>query len=434
MITKLLQKQMFKSPSYVPVIVETRSDMFDDIFDKVFELKKVGSFMDLWDSVKLKMDIPYTEHRIRRWSLFNTIANVDTINKINALQGVVSVGYDRRMRGWGIFKDGYEKLKGRYEELKSKYKPPQIAPPPEPNWVPTGKIRELLGINQAEAEGFSGNGVKVAVLDTGVQASHKQLRDQDITVKYATVERRDDAGHGCMVIIIIVGKEVVRNGAVIKGIAPDCSVLSVKVLQTPFGIGFLTDIIQGLEEARKWGAHIINLSLGSEVIDPEGADVKVIRDLANQGIIINCAVGNSGPEPSTVNSPANMKEVLAVGAIGTDGVIADYSSHGPCPIDINVKKPDYVSYGGSNSMTPNEYIYSGTSHFSMMDVMDKYPNGYGNSMGSSFSCPNGSGMIILGLEAGLIRTTQDIRNKFKRSPDNVYGRGLLDWKTLKGGN
>ena len=425
MITKALQSEMFKQ-SYSPIIVETKLGALDDIIGITTELKKVRAFSDLWENLKRDMD--YFEQRIPRFSMFSTIATPKMIERIDSLPDVVNVSYDHPVQAFGLLKDVYEDIVKRFKGIQV----PEFLPEAEEGWVPTSKVRELLGANKAESEGFDGSGIKIAILDTGVMKTQYQIKGKDVTAKYATIERRDRSGHGTHVTTTVVGKEYVHRGMLLKGIAPGCSVLSVKVLRGPLGMGSTGNIVKGLEIADEHGVDIISMSLGGETIDPESADVKVIRELAAKGIIFNIAIGNSGPDSNTVCSPAFLKEVLAVGSVATDGKIAKFSSRGPSP-DGTIR-PSYVSFGGSNTTKPYENIYSGTSGMSMMDVMDKYPDMFCGAMGSSMSCPAGSGLLALAFEANLIKSKADIDKKLTQmnpTPDNNYGHGLLTWDKLK---
>ncbi|MET8401619.1 S8 family serine peptidase [Streptomyces sp900116325] len=183
--------------------------------------------------------------------------------------------------------------------------------------------------------GFDGKGVKVAVLDTGVDATHPDLAgrvSQQQNFSHAA-DAVDHAGHGTHVAATIGGSGT-GNGA--KGVAPDADLISGKVLDDT-GSGYLSDIIAGIEWATAEHADIVNMSLGTA--DPDDGtgplSVAVDQATAEHGTLFVVSAGNSGPD--TIGSPASAKDALTVGALNRDGSRPNFSSTGPRIGDYGVK-------------------------------------------------------------------------------------------------
>nr|ADZ52809.1 subtilisin-like serine protease [uncultured bacterium] len=208
-----------------------------------------------------------------------------------------------------------------------------------------------------------GRGVVVAVLDTGIDYTHPDLYGRVaycIRTTGSTTYRgtslsncMDGNGHGTHVAGIIAAT---INGAGVAGVAPNVTLIAVKVLYDS-GSGSVTDIAEGIVEAVKAGAYILSMSLGSS------SDNSVLRDASNwayqQGAIQIVAAGNSGdgnPSTDNVNYPARYPWVIAVAAVDSKGNTPSWSSDGP---EVDVAAP------GVNILStyPNKkYAYlSGTS-------------------------------------------------------------------------
>ncbi|MFE6621080.1 S8 family serine peptidase [Streptomyces sp. NPDC057740] len=184
-------------------------------------------------------------------------------------------------------------------------------------------------------DGFDGKGVKVAVLDTGIDATHPDLagrvsRQENFT---NTPDAVDHMGHGTHVAATIGGSGT-GNGA--KGVAPNADLISGKVLDDR-GDGYLSDIIEGIEWAAAEHADIVNMSLGSSTPDDGTGplSVAVDRATAEHGTLFVVAAGNSGW--NTIGSPASAQDALTVGAVDRSGSRAGFSSTGPRIGDFRVK-------------------------------------------------------------------------------------------------
>ncbi|MFF4173804.1 S8 family serine peptidase [Streptomyces sp. NPDC001744] len=203
-----------------------------------------------------------------------------------------------------------------------------------------------IGADKAWASGYDGTGVKIAVLDTGVDKTHDDLKTQVVGEKNfsSSPDAVDRVGHGTHVASIAVGTGA-KSGGLYKGVAPGARVISGKVLDDE-GFGDDSSVIAGMEWAAAEGADVINLSLGSP--DSPGVDpleATVDRLSAEKGILFTVAAGNDGKYgASTVGSPGSADAALTVGAVDKDDRLAPFSSTGPRAGDGAVK-PDLTAPG-----------------------------------------------------------------------------------------
>ncbi|GGU14394.1 S8 family serine peptidase [Lentzea flava] len=194
-----------------------------------------------------------------------------------------------------------------------------------------------VGAPQAWEKGFTGAGVTVAVLDTGIDETHPDLAGAVVESKnFSDSATTDDlVGHGTHVASTITGE------GKYKGIAPDSKIVNGKVLGDGGG-GRESDIIAGMEWAAT-KAKVINMSLGSPWPD-EGFDpmsLALNRITAQTGALFVVAAGNSG---GAVGSPASADAALTVGAVDRDDKLAEFSSRGP-RWENNAVKPDITAPG-----------------------------------------------------------------------------------------
>ncbi|MFJ7072181.1 S8 family peptidase [Streptomyces sp. NPDC098781] len=190
--------------------------------------------------------------------------------------------------------------------------------------------------------GYTGKGVKVAVLDTGVDETHPDLQGVEIAQKnFSTApDSKDRAGHGTHVASIIAGKGT-KSGGRYTGVAPGVQLLDGKVLDDN-SLGSDSEIISGMQWAVDQGAKIVSMSLGS--LDTAGVDAKeaAVARLSGKALFV-VAAGNSGDQPRTIWSPGSAPAALTVGAVDKQDGIAEFSSRGP-NVD-GVSKPDITAPG-----------------------------------------------------------------------------------------
>jgi hypothetical protein len=206
--------------------------------------------------------------------------------------------------------------------------------------------RSVAQINAPAAyeAGFTGKGTTVAVLDTGVDNTHPDLKDREIGERNfsSSPDGGDHYGHGTHVASIIAGTGA-KSGGKYHGVAPDANILDVKVLGDN-GSGQDSGIIAGMEWAIEQGAQIINMSLGGyDTPEIEPLEEAVNRLSAEKGTLFVIAAGNSGPNARTVGSPGTADAALTVGAVDDQNQIADFSSRGPT--QAGTLKPDLTAPG-----------------------------------------------------------------------------------------
>lgn len=288
-------------------------------------------------------------------------------------------------------------------------------------------------------KGFTGKGVGVAVLDTGVY-NHPDLAGR--IVKFADFIKNketpyDDNGHGTHVAGDIAGNGQSSNG-LYQGPAKESSIIAIKVLDK-LGSGSLSTVIQGLQwcidNKAAFNIRVINLSLGSEAVESYQNDpvCLAVEKAWQAGIVVCVAAGNSGPKANTINSPGIDPLVITVGALDDknteplqDNSVADFSSRGPT-ID-NITKPDIIAPGVSivSLRAPNSTLDK-TNKTSRLD------NWYTSLSGTSMATPICAGLVAQLLESDNSLTPDDIKTRLMATAlklpeinENSQGAGLIN--------
>jgi subtilisin family serine protease len=200
-----------------------------------------------------------------------------------------------------------------------------------------------IGAPAAWAAGYTGAGVKVAVIDTGVDQTHPDLADRQVAeANFAgTPDNEDHFGHGTHVASIVAGTGV-KSGGKYRGVADGASILDAKVLDDN-GSGQDSWIIAGMEWAVEQGADIANLSLGGTDTPELDPLEEAVDRLSESGTLFVIAAGNSYRD-GTIGSPGSADAALTVGAVDDDDNLADFSSRGPRVGDGAIK-PDVTAPG-----------------------------------------------------------------------------------------
>ncbi|MBN2316608.1 MAG: S8 family serine peptidase, partial [Sedimentisphaerales bacterium] len=262
-----------------------------------------------------------------------------------------------------------------------------------------------IGAGDVHALGNTGKGVKVALIDTGIDYHHTDL-DGNYAGGYDFVndddDPMDDDGHGTHCAGIIAAED--DNDGVV-GVAPEASLYAVKVLDST-GSGYLSDVVAGIDWAIANGMDIISLSMGTN------EDYQTMRDACeragNAGIIVVAAAGNDyrrvrNREWDTVDYPAKYDTVIAVGAIDDTDTRAYFSSTG-ASIEL---------------AAPGIFVYS-----------TDLDQSYSYKSGTSMSCPHVTGVaaLILSGPGGDVRTVlqETAEDLGTAGWDKWYGYGLVD--------
>ncbi|MGC4945825.1 S8 family peptidase [Streptomyces sp. DT224] len=224
---------------------------------------------------------------------------------------------------------------------------------------------------QAWAEGYDGKGVKVAVLDSGIDEDHPDVKDRILETKsFVPGEAVDDKnGHGTHVASTIAGSGAASDG-VNKGVAPEAGLLVGKVLSDQ-GSGADSGIIEAMEWAKAEGADVVSMSLGSPVAD-DGTDpmAQAVNSLsADGGPLFVIAAGNAYGA-GTIGAPGSADKALTIAAVDKQDGRADFSSMGPLVRSYGLK-PDLSAPGvdinaaASQSVPGIEGMYQSMSGTSM---------------------------------------------------------------------
>ncbi len=245
-----------------------------------------------------------------------------------------------------------------------------------------------INVPQVWNLGFHGEGMKIGVVDTGIDPTHPDFAGR-IAAKTSLVggDGTDDNGHGTHVCSIAAGSGAASEGKY-RGVAPAASLYVAKVLDANGG-GSTSGVMAGVEWAVDQGVHVINLSLGSDG-SCDGTDaLSTLCDQAVQqhGVVMCVAAGNAGPGASTVGSPGCARWVITIGAVDDSDAIANFSSRGPTA-DGRVK-PDIV-FPGVNIVAAQA---AGTSLGPVVA-----PN-YIRLSGTSMATPHATGSAALLLQA-----------------------------------
>ena len=170
-----------------------------------------------------------------------------------------------------------------------------------------------IGVEFPKQLGFTGNGIKIGVIDTGINLNHPDFFNQDNTSRFSKgydfVDRdaipQDTNGHGTQVTGII------GADGQLKGIAPMAEIFSYRVSSD--GESVPSDlIIKAINQAVEDKVDIINISLGVNMT--HNKIDQAVNNAIKQGVVVVTAAGNSGPDESTIGSPARNPNAITVGA------------------------------------------------------------------------------------------------------------------------
>ncbi|MCX5427523.1 S8 family serine peptidase [Streptomyces sp. NBC_00257] len=199
-----------------------------------------------------------------------------------------------------------------------------------------GRVRATLdrsvpqiGADRAHRAGVTGKGTKVAVLDTGYDRNHPDLKNAVVASQDFTGDGdvQDMQGHGTHVSSIIAGSGAASAGRY-AGVAPGAELVEGKVLDND-GYGYDSWILAGMQWAVDQDAGVVNMSLGqtaaSDGTDPLSAAVD--RLSAEHGTLFVIAAGNSGDH--TTSAPGAADAALTVGSVTKSGAMSPFSSRGP---------------------------------------------------------------------------------------------------------
>jgi serine protease AprX len=313
-------------------------------------------------------------------------------------------------------------------------------------WDDAG-AHSLTGVDRARADAdlssanaglaVSGRGVTVAVLDTGLDATHADLAGRVAhNVKLADTQgllplgfqyplnveglpSTDQlSGHGTFVAGLIAGSGA-RSGGKYAGVAPGASVVGLSA-----GDANLLFVLAGLdyllERGPALGVRVVNCSFSANTVYDEGDPVNVAtRMLTDAGVNVVFSAGNSGPGADTLNPYALAPWVVSVGATDTRGRLASFSSRGS--FGSTSRRPTLVAPGveAVSLRAPLSLNLTGltglaTGADARLLTASELPY-YTTASGTSFSAPVVAGAIALMLEANPSLTPAEVRDILQRT-------------------
>ena len=285
-------------------------------------------------------------------------------------------------------------------------------------------VRQELGVD--------GSGVGIAIIDSGVFASHDDLStpnrvEQFVDFVNNQTDAYDDYGHGTHVAGIIAGNGFDSSGAR-SGIAPGSNLIVLKALNSD-GSGHISDVIAAIDYAVRnkdvFNIRVINMSIAAGVFESYYSDPLTLAALSavNSGIVVVAAAGNNGRSADGrgqyggITSPGNAPWVLTVGAsshMGTidrsDDTMTFFSSRGPTAVDVSAK-PDLVAPGlGTESLSnPNSALYSTMAAYLLAGTAPTSYLPYLSLSGTSMSTPVVAGTVALMLQANPSLTPNEVK-------------------------
>ncbi|MFG3060581.1 S8 family peptidase [Streptomyces sp. NPDC048231] len=288
-----------------------------------------------------------------------------------------------------------------------------------------GKVRAVLDRSTAQINapvawkaGYEGQGVKVAVLDTGVDANHPDLSGRiaeakDFSDSGNTV---DHFGHGTHVASIVGGTGAASSGTR-RGVAPKADLLVGKVLGGD-GYGSESQVIDGMEWAAGQHVKVVNMSLGSDAptdgTDPMSQAVNTLTAATDTLFVI--AAGNAGEQGQyTIGSPGAADAALTVGAVDRDDSLAPFSSRGPRQGDKAVK-PDVTAPGVG-------IVAARAAGTTMGDPVDA---DYTSASGTSMATPHVAGAAALLAQEHPGWGAQQIKDALISTSHTVSGTKVTD--------
>lgn len=418
-LTRQLRKVMAGTAA-TPVIVKVKPRTLDELMSR------------------LTLDYKLSGLPIPRFNMFAAMLPNEVIDELEGLDFVEKVYLDREMRipevkGLSISFEPIKRL--LLKAAEERLRPRKAILHRKAEWLPTSESRRMIEADKAEMEGYRGEGIKVAIVDTDSSyrfTSHVQLRGR-VTGKSVIEEASDKNGHGGHVTTTAIGGEFVDRITLLKaqGVAPRATGMGIKVLRGAAGMGSTSDVIKGVEAAVEWGADVINLSLGGPPTeDPEEDPMFPVFEEIKDKTVVCAAIGNEGPDPGTTCAPGSLPNVIGVGAVDANGVVCQFSSRGPTP-DGRIK-PDVVA--------PGKNIWSGITVDTYLDYVSDYlGNAFTAISGTSMASPHVTGLMALAAEMfkkelGVKLTTEialHVIECYGEAKNNDYGHGLIKWSWFR---
>ncbi|TCP64924.1 S8 family peptidase [Baia soyae] len=242
-----------------------------------------------------------------------TVSSWKQMKQIERDSELVHVESDRSLQ---LFPYELQKVYPKKRSVKTKQKGEVL---------PWNIRRVLRGQNRA----FTGKGVKVGIIDTGIDFSHPDLSPNiqgGVNIIEPGKPPHDLNGHGTHVSGVI-GAAINQYGII--GVAPEVSLYAIKVLNKK-GVGSLSDLVRGIEWGIANNMDILNISISGGKVSPMVLE-KAIQTATRRGIFVVAAAGNAGQlsgRGDTVEVPARVPNAIAVAALSKSNKRASFSATG----------------------------------------------------------------------------------------------------------
>lgn len=218
-----------------------------------------------------------------------------------------------------------------------------------------------IGAPAAWQAGFTGKGVKVAVLDSGIDGAHPDLVGKVVAERNFTGVVIDPAQrtHGTHIASTIAG-----NNEKYRGVAPDVELLDGHVCTGGFGGCSTSAALLAVQWAAEQGAQVVNMSFGGHDTPEVDPLEEAINQLSREkGVLFVGAAGNEGSAAGTISTPGSAEAALSVGAVDRADDVTGFSSRGPAA--SGGIKPEVTAPGmgivAAQSGTRGHIAQSGTS-------------------------------------------------------------------------
>ncbi len=309
-------------------------------------------------------------------------------------------------------------VKGIYKDMKLKVLalPGQTESSSTGQSTPSHSREGSWNINDPRMDkGYTGEGVTVALIDTGADGEHKVLAGKIVAFKDFVnnqTDSYDDNGHGTHCASLVAGEKG-------TGVAPRAKLVVIKVMDQE-GACYLSDALNALdwclENKEHYGIRVVSFSVGGES-PSDGSSLldEACNKMVENGLVMCVAAGNSGPVASSIVIPGDAENVITVGAVDSSGNIFELSSRGPTAKGDT--KPDLVTLG-----------------VDVVSALAGSKNGKSSLSGTSMAVPQVSGAAALLLQARSDLSPADLKRVLLKTADdlgpsgldNVYGYGALN--------
>lgn len=256
---------------------------------------------------------------------------------------------------------------------------------------------DFLQVPQLWGQGLTGTGIRVAHLDTGADGKHPALKKA--IAEFAEFDSFgmqvnpapaafDSADHGTHTAATIAGRPALGRSI---GVAPGCDLASAIVIE---GGNVIARLLGGMDWAVSQKVRVLNMSLGIPFSPPMSEFDMILQILRARNILPVIAVGNEGA--GTSRAPGNHPESLSVGAVNSQGAVADFSCSQRFIRPVDPLVPDLVAPG--------------------VGIISAKPGGGHQTMdGSSMATPHIAGLAALLFQAAPNSTVSEVENAIYNS-------------------